>query len=61
LTDSSWAEALVTLVKDGRARSVEVRRVNGGGPVGDDAPDDLAVVLRDAGFVDGYRGFVHRA
>jgi ATP-dependent Lhr-like helicase len=60
-TDSSWAEALVTLVKDGRARSVEVRKVNGGGPVGDDAPDDLAVVLRDAGFVDGYRGFVHRA
>ncbi len=60
-TDPSWAEALVTLVKDGRARSVEVRKVNGGGPVGDDAPDGFADVLRDAGFVDGYRGFVHRA
>ena len=33
-TDDSWAEALAALVKDGRARSVEVRKVNGdaGGP-----------------------------
>jgi ATP-dependent Lhr-like helicase len=27
--DPSWAEALLALVKDGRARSVEVRKVNG--------------------------------
>ena len=27
--DGAWAEALATLVKDGRQRSIEVRKVNG--------------------------------
>jgi ATP-dependent Lhr-like helicase len=53
--DASWADALVELVKDGRARSVEVRKVDGE-PVG----DEIAAVLRAAGFVDGYRGLVAR-
>jgi ATP-dependent Lhr-like helicase len=53
--DVSWADALVELVKDGRARSVEVRKVDGE-PVG----DEIAAVLRAAGFVDGYRGLVAR-
>ena len=51
--DPSWADALVELVKDGRARSVEVRKVDGE-PVG----DEIAALLRAAGFVDGYRGLV---
>ncbi|MGH9135350.1 MAG: Lhr family helicase, partial [Ilumatobacteraceae bacterium] len=54
-TDPSWADALVALVKDGRARSVEVRKVDGE-PVG----DDIASILRAAGFADGYRGLVAR-
>jgi ATP-dependent Lhr-like helicase len=55
--DLAWAEALATLVKDGRARSVEVRKVNGEplGPVG-----PWADALRGAGFVEGYKGFVAR-
>jgi ATP-dependent Lhr-like helicase len=53
--DPSWADALVELVKDGRARSVEVRKVDGE-PVG----DEIAVILRSAGFIDGYRGLVAR-
>jgi ATP-dependent Lhr-like helicase len=54
--DVSWADALVELVKDGRARSVEVRKVDGE-PVG----DALAAVLRAAGFVDGYRGLAFQS
>jgi ATP-dependent Lhr-like helicase len=53
--DASWADALVELVKDGRARSVEVRKVNG-----EAAGEEIATVLRAAGFVDGYRGLVVR-
>jgi ATP-dependent Lhr-like helicase len=54
----AWADALVARVKDGRARSVEVRKVDGEpldpkGPIGD--------LLRRAGFVDTYRGVVFRA
>ena len=55
--DNSWAEALAMLVKDGRQRSIEVRKVNG-------VPIDRAGVeanaLLAAGFADGYRGFVLR-
>ncbi len=55
--DLAWAEALARLVKDGRARSVEVRKVNGEplGPVG-----PWADCLRASGFVEGYKGFVAR-
>ena len=53
--DSSWASALVELVKNGRDRSVEVRKVNG-----EPVPPEIAVTLREAGFVDGYRGLVVR-
>ena len=54
--DSGWALALAELVTNGRERSVEVRKVDGG-PV----PDAIAATLREAGFVDGYRGLVRRA
>ncbi|MCU1361795.1 MAG: putative ATP-dependent helicase, partial [Ilumatobacteraceae bacterium] len=50
-----WAEALATLVKDGRARGVEVRKVNGD-PVSS-APEVVAV-LKQHGFIDGYRGLI---
>ena len=55
--DHGWAEALAVLVKDGRARSVEVRKLDGEAvaPAG-----EAAAALRAAGFIDGYRGFVVR-
>ena len=55
--DGGWAEALATLVKDGRQRSIEVRKANGA-PIDRKGPE--AVALLAAGFVDGYRGFVLR-
>jgi len=56
--DPSWADALVSLVKDDRLRSAEVRKIDGGGLV--DAPAGLLEILRAAGFVDGYRGLTYR-
>ena len=56
------ATALATLVKDGRLRSVEVRKVDGA-PVGDLDEATRAVMgdaLQVAGFVEGYRGWVLR-
>ena len=58
LNDPSWADALVTLVKSGRARSIEVRKIDGTGLA--DAPQSVLEILRAAGFVDGYRGLTHR-
>jgi len=49
-------EAIVHLVKDGRVRSLEVRKIDGA-PV---AESPLAATLRAAGFADGYRGLVLR-
>ncbi len=57
--DPSWTMALVSLVKDGRLRSVEVRKIDGAGLV--DAPAALVDMLRAAGFADGYRGLTFRA
>jgi ATP-dependent Lhr-like helicase len=56
--DSAWAEALAGLVKDGRTRSVEVRKVNGEAIT---PQSSWAAALRAAGFVEGYRGWVARA
>ena len=56
--DPSWADALVSLVKDDRLRSSEVRKINGDGLV--DAPVGILEILRTAGFVDGYRGLTYR-
>ena len=55
--DDGWAQALVALVKDGRARSIEVRKVNGEpiSPTGGEAH-----ALLRAGFVEGYKGFTIR-
>ncbi len=55
-TDPSWAKALAALVTTGREKSVEVRKLDGGA-----VTDDVAEMLRAAGFVDGYRGLVLRS
>ena len=55
--DGSWAEALATLVKDGRQRSIEVRKVNGA-PI--ERKGSEAAALLAAGFAEGYRGFTLR-
>jgi ATP-dependent Lhr-like helicase len=51
------ADALASLVKDGRVRRIELRRVDAI-PA---AEHDLADALRTAGFLDGYRGLTRRA
>src|SRR5690606_28484532 len=55
--DTSWADALARVVKDGRLRSLEIAKVDGT-PVREVA--DAAAALRSAGFVEGYRGLVCR-
>jgi ATP-dependent Lhr-like helicase len=55
--DGHWAEALATLVKDGRQRSIEVRKVNGA-PI--ERMGGEALALLAAGFAEGYRGFAIR-
>ncbi len=56
--DDGWAEALALLVKNGRARTVEVRKVNGE-PIAPVMPWTAA--LAAAGFVEGYKGWSVRA
>jgi ATP-dependent Lhr-like helicase len=58
VVDPGWAEALITLVATGRARSIEIRKIDGNGLA--DAPEGIVEILRAAGFVDGYRGLTHR-
>ena len=45
-------------MKTDRARSIEVRKIDGNGLA--DAPEGILQILRSAGFVDGYRGLTHR-
>jgi ATP-dependent Lhr-like helicase len=52
----SWADALASLVKDGRLRRVELVRIDGE----PSAASPHAERLRRAGFVDGYRGLTLR-
>ena len=52
----AWVLALIEAVKDGRVRSLEVRKIDGL-PAGE---SELAPVLRSRGFADGYRGLVLR-
>ncbi len=55
--EPGWAEALRDVVGQRRARSVEVRKVNGE-PL--QPGSDIAAALAAAGFVEGYRGWVYR-
>ncbi len=58
--DHEWAAALAALVDDGRARSVEIRKINGHGV--SESPDGgwVTEIARAAGFADGYRGLIVR-
>jgi len=47
----------VEVVKDGRRRGLEVRKINGDDP---SSYPELVEVLKTRGFVDGYRGLVLR-
>ncbi|MGA9278430.1 Lhr family helicase, partial [Ilumatobacter sp.] len=60
LVDTSWAGALMSLVSQGRAKAIEIRKVNGDTVTGADAPDGFVELLRTAGFADGYRGMTFR-
>ncbi len=54
--DDAWLRALVELVKEGRVRSLEVRKIDGEPAV----TSSWANALRGAGFAEGYRGLVLR-
>jgi ATP-dependent Lhr-like helicase len=55
--DHRWAEALTTLVKDGRLRSLEISRIDA--VPARESPHHPALLA--AGFVGGYRGLIYRA
>jgi ATP-dependent Lhr-like helicase len=55
--DTSWVDALALIVKDGRVRNIEIRKVNGDAP---DSASSIVAALKRSGFVDGYRGLVLR-
>ena len=55
--DASWAESFAKLVKDGRRRSIEIRKIDG---IEIDARHECVPILERAGFVGGYRGWVLR-
>ena len=52
-----WPEALQSLAKDGRFRSLEIARVDGD-PVMESP--EVGQRLEDAGFTDGYKGLTFR-
>ena len=54
--DRSWAEALADLVRSGRLRKVEVRKVDGEPLASSPAVADVTAAAKAAGFTDGYRG-----
>ncbi len=54
--DGSWAAALADLVRAGRARKVEVRKVDGATLVESPVAADVTAAAKAAGFTDGYRG-----
>lgn len=54
---TTWATALVELVKNGRRRSLEIRKIDGAEISRD---NDLVPALQAAGFVESYRGWVLR-
>ncbi len=55
--DAGWIAPLIGLVKDGRLRKLELARIDGVDVMESPHVD----ALREAGFVDGYRGLVYRA
>lgn len=55
--DQSWVPGLIAMVKDGRRRQLEIRKINGVDPY--EFPE-LVEMLKANGFVEGYRGLVLR-
>ncbi len=51
-----WADGLTSLVKDGRLRKLEIAKIDGA-PA---AESPAAEQLRQAGFIDGYKGLLFR-
>lgn len=56
-SNTQWADALVMLVKDGRRRTLEIRKIDGAEP---DPEDTVVLALERVGFVRSYRGWVLR-
>jgi ATP-dependent Lhr-like helicase len=54
---ADWVDGLTALLKDGKFRRIELQRVDGRSIA--DSP--MTAALREAGFVDGYRGLQLRA
>ncbi len=54
--DRSWAEALADLVRRGRLRRVEVRKVDGEPLTSSPVNAEITAAASAAGFVEGYRG-----
>ena len=52
----AWVDALASLVKDGRLKRIQLRRIDGQ----DASAHAAASHLREAGFADGYRGLTLR-
>ena len=61
LDDRSWAEALADLVRAGRLRKVELRKVNGEPLASAAIGNEISVAAKAAGFADGYRGLVFQS
>jgi ATP-dependent Lhr-like helicase len=53
---AAWADALASLVKDGRLRRIQLGRIDGQ----DASAHPATTALRDVGFADGYRGLTLR-
>jgi ATP-dependent helicase Lhr and Lhr-like helicase len=56
LDDRTWAEALADLVRAGRLRRVEVRKVDGQALATSPHNAGITAAAKAAGFTDGYRG-----
>ena len=61
LDDRSWAEALADLVRAGRLRKVEVRKVDGDALASSPAAAEITAAAKAAGFTDGYRGLTFQS
>ncbi|MCB0972365.1 MAG: hypothetical protein KDA97_12745, partial [Acidimicrobiales bacterium] len=57
VVDGRWADALATVVRSGRRRSLELAKVDGA-PARESPHADL---LREGGFADGYKGLILRS
>ena len=57
VANNAWVHALIEVVKNGRRRGIEIRKVNGDDP--HNYPE-VVEMLKENGFVEGYRGLLLR-